>query len=328
VRILILGGTAFVGRQFVEAATARGHEVSIFTRGRTNPGLFPAVERLVGDREADLSPLHGRGFDAVVDTSGYLPRVVRASAELLAPTTGAYLFVSSVSAYAGGAVLSEDSPTAQLDDPASEDVGAQYGALKAACERAVQDVFGARALVVRPGLVVGRHDYTGRFGYWPRRVAAGGEVLAPAPPGRRIWFIDVRDLSGWMVRLLESRVGGVFNAVGPESPLTLGRFLDECRTIGGTDATFVWVDEAFLLRDGVAPYTELPLWVPSADGGFPEIDLSRSLAAGLTLRPVAETIRDVLENDDEAGATAFGLPRPQAGLDRARERELLADWRG
>jgi 2'-hydroxyisoflavone reductase len=327
-RLLVLGGTAFLGRALVEAAIARRHEVTLFTRGRTNPDLFPELERLRGDRESDLAPLAGREFDAVLDTSGYVPRVVAATAGLLAGTVERYVFVSSVSVYADGLRLTETSPIRRADDPASEDVGAHYGALKALCEQATEAAFPGRTVVLRPGLVVGPHDYTGRFSYWPRRVAEGGDVLAPGRPGARVYVIDVRDLADWTIRLVESGSIGVFNVVGPAEPLTFGELLERCRVVTGADARFVWVADDFLVDRGVVPYTELPLWIPDAAGGHPEIDVTRAIAAGLGFRPVDDTIRDVLGYGgyDARTAGAFGLPRPAAGLDAERERALLAEW--
>jgi 2'-hydroxyisoflavone reductase len=327
VRLLVLGGTAFIGRRLVDAALERGHDVSILTRGRTNPGIFPEVEHLVGDRETDLSALEGRSFDVAIDTSGYVPRVVRSSTALLAGAVERYVFVSSISVYSEAAVLTEKTAVQEAPEPESEDVGSYYGPLKALCESEVTSTFTGRALVIRPGLVVGRDDYTGRFGYWPRRVAEGGEVLAPGRPETRIWLIDARDLAEWIVRLVEQGANGVFNATGPVEPLTFGTLLDECKAISGSDARFAWADDDFLLRHGVAPYIELPLWVPDLDGGYPEVDVSRAVAAGLTFRPIGETIRDVLDGEgfDARTAGSFGLPRRPAGLDPGREIELLAD---
>ena len=327
-RLLILGGTAFVGRHLVEAARAQGHEVTLFTRGRTNPGLFPDVEHLAGDREIDLSPLEGRRFDAAIDTCGYLPRAVRASAGLLADAVERYVFVSSLSVYVDGPVVGETTPTQRALDPESEDIGAYYGPLKALCEQAAEAALPGRTLVIRPGLVVGSHDYTGRFSYWPRRVAEGGEVLAPGRPETRVWLLDARDLTEWMIRLVEEQATGVFNAAGPGTPLGFGQLLEECREITGSDARFVWAGDDFLLHNGVVPYTELPLWVPDMDGGYPELDLARAVAAGLTFRPIADTIRGVLSGAgfDMRTAGAFGLPRQPAGLEPERERALLAAW--
>ena len=328
-RLVVLGGSAFVGRHLVEAALARGHDVTLFTRGQTNPGLFPGLEHLRGDRESDLSALAGREFDAAIDTSGYVPRVVRSSAELLSKTVERYVFISTVSVYQEAETIVESTPTQTAENPESEDVSAAYGPLKALCEAEVETSFPGRALVIRPGLIVGAHDYTGRFSYWPRRVADGGEVLAPGRPGTRVWLIDARDLAGWAIRMVESQTTGIFNATGPPEPLTMGALLEECRAVTGSDATFSWAPDAFLLAHGVLPYTELPLWVPDLDGGYPVVDVSKAIAAGLTFRPIADTIRSVLESSPEADldlARSFGREQLPAGLPSGRERSLLAEW--
>ncbi len=240
VRILVLGGTLFLGRAVVEAALARGHEPTLFNRGLTRPELFPGVARLVGDRDGALQSLQGGTWDAVIDTSGYVPRVVRASAELLQPRVGRYIFVSSISAYAdlSRRGVAEDAPLAKLGKE-TEDRDEAYGALKALCERAVQDIYGERATIVRPGLIVGPWDFTGRFTYWPVRIAAGGDVLAPEPRDAPVQVIDVRDLADWMVQLVEEDRGGVFNATGPEQSLTLELLLESCRTVTRSNARLV-----------------------------------------------------------------------------------------
>lgn len=318
-KLLILGGTKFLGRHLVEAALARGHEVTLFNRGETSPDLFPEAEKLRGDRDGGLDPLRGQSWDAVVDTSGYVPRVVRASAELLADGVGRYLFVSSISAYAGFAEgPSEESPLAELEDPATEEVtGEAYGGLKALCERAVRDVYDGRALIVRPGLIVGAHDPTGRFTYWPHRFARGGEVLAPGPPERRVQFVDARDLAGWMLRLLDAGAAGAYNATG--TGVTMGRLLEECCAVSGSDASVVWVPDEFLVEHGVGEWMELPLWIADpAWRGMLAADVSKAIAAGLTFRPLAETIADTLAD----AASGDGV-----GLAPERERELLEAWR-
>ena len=323
-RILVLGGTAFVGRHFVEAALARGHEPVLFTRGQTSPGLFPQVEHVQGDREQDLGRLAGRSFDAVVDTSGYLPRLVAASARALAGAAHQYVFVSTISVYEEAGRVSEDSPTRRPADPASEDVGSEYGGLKTLCEEAVRREFPGSVLVLRPGLIVGPHDYTGRFSYWPRRLARGGEVLAPGRPEARVWFVDVRDLAAFTLALVERGEAGTYNVDGPAEPLTMRGLFETCRDVAGSDARLTWVPGEFLTEQGVAPYTELPLWLP--DPGHPEVEIGRAVAAGLALRPVRDTIAAVLADDGAASAPVYGWERPPAGLDPARERELLAAW--
>ncbi|HSP73357.1 MAG TPA: SDR family oxidoreductase [Gaiellaceae bacterium] len=322
-RVLVLGGTQFLGRHLVEAALARGHEVTLFNRGQTRPGLFPQVERLTGDRDGDLGALAGGEWDAALDTSGYVPRVVRRSAELLEPLAGRYLFVSSVSAYADLSQpgIDETAPVAQLVEETEEYRSEAYGALKALCEDVVRETFGDRATVVRPGLIVGPWDPTGRFTYWPVRVAEGGEVLAPEPRDAPVQVIDARDLAAWCVRLAEDGAAGTFNAVGPERPLTMEQVLEGCREVAGSDARFVWAPPEWLLEQGVEEWMGLPLWLASSEyRGMQQVDLSRALAAGLGFRPLTETIADTLAWVRSGEAPAD----PPAGLDRDRERELLA----
>ena len=258
---------------FVEAALASGHELTLFNRGETNAGLFPEVEQLRGDRAGDLSPLAGRVFDAVVDPSGYVPAVVRASAGLLR-NSGRYLFVSSVSVYADFSVpLDEESPVAELGEASVAELAADdsnYGALKALCEQAVQDAFGERSLIVRPGLIVGLHDPTGRFTYWAHRLERGGEVLAPGPPERRAQFVDVRDLAAWMVDLVERRVTGVFNATNEGVAWS--------ELLAGADVT--WVSDDHLTAHEVGEWMELPLWIADpAWAGMHRTDVSRARGA-------------------------------------------------
>ena len=318
-RLLVLGGTKFLGRAAVEAALERGHEVTLFNRGETNPDLFPKAEKLRGDRDGDLSALEGREWDAVIDPSGFVPRVVRASAELLR-ASGHYLFVSSGSVYAEPYTpgYDESAPTVQLEDPDSEEVLEDYGALKAACEDVVREAFPEAHTNVRAGLIVGPHDGSGRFTYWPLRIAAGGEALAPAPPERLVQFIDVRDLGAWLVTACEKRVTGTFNVTG--EPVELADVLAACPG----DAKVVWVEEEFLLEQGVGPWMELPLWVPRSEEAFLQMSVAKAMAAGLRLRPLEETARDTLAWARETGAqlvteTQYGT----AGLDPAREAELL-----
>ena len=298
----------FLGRAVVEAALVRGHEVTVFNRGRSGPGLFEGVEELRGDRKEDLSALSGRDWDAVVDTSGYVPRDVRASAEALR-ASGRYVFVSSVSVYADFLRgPSEDDPVAELGDMPDDRVAddfSNYGPLKALCEDEVRAVFGERALVVRPGLIVGPNDPTGRFTYWARRLGRGGEVLAPGPPERRVQFVDVRDLGEWIVSAAERGLGGTFNATNDGVPW--GALL------AGADV--VWVDDDFLLGEGVGEWMELPLWLGSPEWrGMHETDVSRAVEAGLRFRPIAETLAGAADAPAVDGV----------GLTPEREAELLA----
>jgi 2'-hydroxyisoflavone reductase len=297
--LLVLGGTTFLGRHAVDAALAAGHDVTIFTRGRTNPELFPEVEHLTGDRDGDLGALAGRTWDGVVDTSGYVPRIVRQSAELLRDAVGRYVFVSSVSVYADfSKPIDESSPVAALDDPATEEIEEYYGALKAACEKVVDEVYGERSARVRAGLIVGPYDPTDRFTYWPRRIAAGGEVLGPGDPTAPVQFVDARDLAAWLVKLALQGPGGVFNATGPAAPLTFGELLDRATAAIGSDASVVWVDEQTVLDAGIEAWSELPLWLPGDEyAGMTQADTRRARDAGLTFRPLAETVLDTLAWD-------------------------------
>jgi 2'-hydroxyisoflavone reductase len=319
VRLLLLGGPRFLGRAVTDAALAGGHEVTFFNRGRTNPELCPDVEHLVGDRTESLDALRGRSWDAVVDTCGYLPGVVRASAEALADSA-LYCFVSSISVYAHfRQVLDESGPIAELGDLSPDEVTDEgYGPLKALCEDEVRRAFGDRALVVRPGLIVGPHDPTGRFTYWPHRVARGGEVLAPSPQDAPTQVIDVRDLGAWIVELSAGGVGGTFNATHPG--VSWAELLDTCRTVTASGATITWVDPEFLAEHDVGPWMELPLWLNDPDAEFADrVDVRRAIAAGLTFRPLEETVRGTLEAAETTEA---------AGLTPERETELLALWHG
>ena len=320
-KLLILGGTKFLGRAATEAALSRGHEVTLFNRGETNPELFPEAEKLHGDRQSDLSALEGRSWDAVLDPSGYVPQVVRSSAEALADS-GHYLFVSSVSVYDDfSGPLHEKSPLEELPDDKPVDRlledYSNYGALKTLCERAVAEVFPDRHTLVRPGLIVGPHDPTGRFTYWPHRIARGGEVLVPGPPEREVQFVDVRDLADWLLGLLEQRVAGSFNAVN--EGVSWQALAETCRDVAGSDATFTYVDGEYLLEQGVDEWMELPLWIQAADAvGMHMVDVSRAVGRGLRFRPLSETVRGTL---DEAE------PTDAAGMAPEREQELLSAWR-
>ncbi len=333
-RILVLGGTVFLGRHVVEAALAGGHEVTLFNRGRHNPHLFPEVEKLRGDRDGGLSPLEGRRWDSVVDTSGYVPRIVGASADLLADACEHYTFISSVSVYAEPIRpgTGETAPVMTLADE-SEDVERNYGALKALCEEAVEKVFPGRALNVRAGLIVGPYDPTNRFTYWVARLARGGDVLAPGPRDQPVQLVDARDLAEWVVGAAERRSTGVFNATGPASPLTMEAMLVEVRAALGSDARLVWVDERFLVQAGVEPWSELPLWLAPKThaevAGLLSMDVSKAISAGLRFRAPAETVQDTLAwaRSDAPTAKEYGVVIGKAGLAPKREAELLAAWR-
>jgi 2'-hydroxyisoflavone reductase len=324
-RILILGGTVFLGKALTDAALAAGHDVTHLNRGKTSPP-DARVRTILGDRSDDGALAKARGpWDAVIDTSGYLPQAVRKSAQAMRETAGRYCFVSSISAYRGEG-YGEDAPLiAALEHEPEAMTPETYGALKAMCEAIVRAELGSAAVIVRPGLIVGPNDPTDRFTYWPVRVARGGLVAAPGRPGRTVQFIDVRDLAEWMVALLERGTPGRFNASGPVKPISMEKVLETCRSASGSDAVFEWIDERFLDTQGVAPWKDMPLWIPEADpksGDFMAVPIERALATGLAFRPLAETIADTL---------AWDRTRPtgrqwKAGLAASREADLLSAW--
>jgi 2'-hydroxyisoflavone reductase len=317
--LLVLGGTRFLGRHVVERALARGHEVALFNRGQTRPELFPNVEQVHGDRDGGLEALQGRAFDAVVDTSGYVPRIVRQTIEALGDV-GHYTFVSSVSVYADlSTPPDETSPVAELDEP-TEDWRERYGELKADCEDVVRDRF-PDAFIPRPGLIVGPWDYSGRFTYWPTRIAAGGRVLVPAPRDAPAQVIDARDLAAWIVDAAEQRLAGTYNAVDRQT--TRAKLFETVRQIAGSDAELVWVDPDFLAEHGIDEWMELPLWLYEAEHrGLLSIDPAAAFGAGLHTRPLAETARDTLD-----WARAGLAPNETgAGLDREKEQQVLDAW--
>lgn len=348
---LILGGTAFLGPEVVEAALARGHTVTLFNRGKTRPDLFPEIEKLRGDRDPKkddgLKALEGdRRWDVVVDNSGYFPRMVEASASLLAPRIGQYIFVSSISAFKEAAPPGSDEsfPSATLEDPTVESMGEgyrNYGGLKAACEAAAEKACPGRTLNIRPGFIVGPGDPTGRFSYWPLRAREGGEMLAPGEPSDPLQWIDVRDLAEWMVRCAENRTMGVFLATGPDAGGTIGQVVDA--SIAAAPAAglpmalrqegqpapappkAVWVTAGFLQEQGV-PIGALPIWIPPmGDGaGFHRWNNAKAKAAGLTFRPLSETVAGINTWIDKQPADRYA--RLRGGLPREKEAAILKAW--
>ncbi|MBK8232496.1 MAG: epimerase [Candidatus Eisenbacteria bacterium] len=322
-RILFIGGTRFVGRHLVELSLARGHEVTLFHRGVSHQGLFPGIDERIGDRDGGLDALKGDHWDACIDTCGYFPRVVRASTSFLAGSVIHYTFISSISVYKEFSRPRQDE-TSELattpDETVEEITNDTYGALKALCERAAEEEMPGGVLHVRAGLIVGPHDLSDRFTYWPTRVARGGEVLAPGDPKRAIQFIDVRDLGAWILSRVEVATTGVFNVTGPAAPLSMETFLESCRRVVNSDARFTWVPDDVLAAAEARAYLELPLWIPGMDDSFV---CRRAIDFGLSFRPHEETIRDTL---------AWAATRPadhawRAGLSPQREADILARFR-
>jgi 2'-hydroxyisoflavone reductase len=314
VRLLVLGGTRFVGRALVGTALERGHEVTLFNRGVTDPGLFgDRVEEIRGDRTQDMSQLVGRSWDAVVDVAAYHPADAARSVDALGDSTGRYLFVSTVSVYADQSIPPvEGAAVAPLLDP--EDRGPEsYGARKAVCEQVVRDALAQRATIVRPGLIVGPHDPTDRFSYWPRRIKQGGRVLAPGAPDDPLQFIDVRDLAAFIVLLLEQDRPGTFNSTG--KVITFGSFLDTCVRVLGFDGQLAWVPTERLIEAGLDPWMGVPLWI-SAPGweAANRVDITMALSAGLTFRPLDQTIEAVIVGH---------VPTALSDFTHEREQELL-----
>jgi len=325
-KILILGGTGFLGPALVEVAKQRGHTVTLFNRGKTRPTLFPDLEKLHGDRDGHLEALAGRTWDAVIDPSGYVPRVVKQSVELLAPNVSHYVFISTISVYSDFSQppREEGSPLEKVPDPKSEEVDKYYGGLKALCEQVVQEGAAGKALSIRPGLIVGAEDPTDRFTYWPVRVARGGEVLAPGNGLDPVQIIDVRDLAEWILHAVDARLLGTFNATGPEKPMTMRDMLEACKRVSGSNATFTWAPADFLEHQKVAAWSDLPTWLP-AEGETQaacRIHNEKAVKEGLRFRSIEDTARTTL-------AWFQTLPperqaKLRAGLSAARESEVLA----
>lgn len=337
-QILILGGTAFLGPHLVEEATRKGHQITLFNRGKTNPHLFPDIEKLRGDRDPNegegLKALEGRSWDSVIDTSGYVPREVSASATLLAPKIRHYLFVSTVSVFTDVSKrgLTEEDPVGALPDPTVEKItGETYGPLKALCEQAAEKAMPGRTTSVRPTLIVGPGDPTDRFTYWPVRIDAGGEVLAPGPQDAATQFIDSRDLAAFCIKLLEDGHAGTYNVAGPRGTLSFAELLYGCRAATSADVRFTWVDQAFLEEQKVGPWMEMPMWIPamSDNAGFSRISNAKAVSHGLTFRPLADTARDTIawHKAERGPEYVFGTQRGRAGLTPQREMELLRAWR-
>lgn len=339
--LLLIGGTGFIGPHTVAAALARGHRVTLFNRGRFPEKVPAGVEVIQGDRNISLAPLAGRTFDAVIDNCGYLPKQVQRSIDALRGSVGRYIFISSISAYkASRQPLTEDSPLATLPEDANDGVhlekvtGENYGALKVLCEQEVLnglafEPWKGQATIVRPGLIVGPGDHTDRFTHWPARFYDAAhdprsrQVLCPGSPSDPIHVIDVRDLADWLITLVERNQGGIFNAVGPLQPLTIGGLVQTCQDVCGGGEP-VWLDAATLDKHEVSAWGDMPTWIPvdSEEAGMNQVSFERSLQAGLTLRPIRETVQDTL-------TWWLSLPEarraePKAGISRDRELAVLA----
>ncbi len=334
-KILILGGTGFLGPAIVTAAQARGHTLTLFNRGKTRPELFPDVEKLQGDRDPKkdegLKALEGRKWDAVIDTSGYFPRLVKASSELLAPNVGQYVFISSISVYNQHDVPGQDESgaTATLADPTVETMGNKgefYGGLKRACEEAAEKALPGRTANIRPGYIVGPEDRTDRYTWFPVRYERGGEMLAPGTPNDPLQIIDVRDLAEWLVMVVENNLTGIFNAVGPEKPWSMGAMFAACKKITGKNTKLTWVPSEFLVKQGEDGDGEIPIWAPPIGKytGMHRYGNAKAVKAGLKFRSPVTTTADTL---------AWFKSQPQerrdkmrAGLKPEREQELLKLW--
>lgn len=329
-KVLVLGGTGFIGPHIVRALVARGHTVTLFNRGKTHAELFPELEKLRGDRDGHLEALANRPWDAVVDPSGFVPRLVKMSAELLAPNVGQYVFISTISVYKEMTKLGMDETAAveTIDDPTNEDVKTNYGALKALSEQAAERAMPGRVANLRPGLIIGPGDPTGRFTHWPSRLAQGGEVLAPGDGTTPVQYIDVRDLAAWIARVIEDRTVGVYNAIGPEKPITMKQVVDACNEAAGNKATVTWVAADFLDKQEVHGWSDMPLWIDNKGemAGFGTLANARAIAKGLTFRPILDTAKDTLA----WLATVPDAERPKlasTGISRDREEKVLAAWR-
>lgn len=327
-KLLMLGGTVFLGRAIVEQALVQGHEVTLFNRGQSNATLFPEIEHIHGDRDGGLEALKGRTFDACVDTCGVVPRIVGASAQFLKDAVRCYAFVSSVSVYGAPSPdgVDKSGVLATLEDPSIEEItGESYGPLKALCEAEVTAAFGNRALLIRPGLIVGPHDATDRFTYWPWRAAQGGRILAPGRRDRPIQLIDVRDLAAWIVRMLAAKSTGVYNTASVPGAVTMESLLQTCCDESDKDCDLVWIEDSFLTRHDVGAWMELPLWIPEDTDiarGFFDFKSDRAIEKSLTFRPLEDTVRATM---DWSRARAEDYTW-RGGLRPEREADLLSMW--
>jgi 2'-hydroxyisoflavone reductase len=325
-KVLILGGTNFLGPHIVEELQQKGHEVTLFNRGTHDTSFLSNVEILQGDRDGDLQALENRHWDAVIDTSCHLPRHAKISSKILAKAAEHYTFISTIGVYENFHELNMDEtyPLAKLEDETSEEVNEKtYGALKASCEKIIENYFPNHSLIIRPGLIVGPRDPTHRFAYWPLRMIDGGEVLAPGESKQNLQFIDVRDLAKWVVTMVEMRKVGCYNATGPKLCLTFEELLKTCMQISRKQTSLTWVSEDFLIKSGVQDWSELPLWLSYKRNmpGFLNVNIAKAVSAGLTFRPLSDTISSIITWEKQHRKEG-----EQIGIDRVKEQSILKLW--
>jgi 2'-hydroxyisoflavone reductase len=326
-KVLILGGTGLIGPHLVRELSARGHQLTLLNRGKRNPGMFPNIETLLGDRNGPLDVLQGREWDVVVDNSGYLPAQVKQSTQVLKDRVRHYIYVSSISAYVDLTPpgIDEDYPLAQLKDPnVTEITNDTYGGLKAACERLVEETFGTtRQAVIRPSYIVGPGDSSDRFTYWPVRTARGGEMLAPGTALDPVQFVDVRDLAEFMRGCVERSVAGRYNACNPPGAVTMGDLLDTSKRVSKSNASFAWASQSFLEQNKALESGEIPIWSPTTgkEAGATLVSSARAVAQGLRFRDLETTVRDTLAWHEQRPADQKSKLR--AGLTAEREATLL-----
>lgn len=339
-KILVLGGSRFLGRTFVEEAQSQNHELTIFNRGNQNKG-FKDVEVITGDRYGNLNELKNRYWDAVLDTSGFIPSSVLKSTEILKDRVKHYTFISSISVYKDWVQENFDETYPVYDmslEEANElakdgNIYEYYGQFKALCEVVAERSMPGRVVNIRAGQLIGPNDYTDRIPYWIHRIAAGGKVLAPGNPNRPVQLIDNKDLSNWILKLMTNGTVGTFNATGPDYTLTMKEFLAACIKVTGTDSDIVWASEKFLIDNKVAPWTEMPLWVPEEfplepklkdpwKGAF-TVNIDKAVVSGLTFRPIEESLAEIYEWEKQRN---LAEDQWKSGMRADREKELLEWW--
>ncbi|PAD65986.1 NAD-dependent dehydratase [Bacillus sp. 7586-K] len=337
-KVLIIGGTRFLGKALVAEALKKGHEVTLFNRG-TNKEIFPEVEHLIGDRDGDLSLLKNRKWDVAIDTCGFAPHQIKKAAAVLGDNIEYYTYISSISVYKDWIphnitedYLLQSMPKDKLKavEEGSISPYEYYGALKVLCEAEAEKHWPGRVLHIRAGQLVGPFDYTDRLPYWVQRVAQGRKIMVPGSPNRLVQLIDIKDLATWVFNMAETRKAGTFNVTGPDYELTMAELLNTCKAVTNSDAVFVWAEEQFVLEHKIQPWTEMPLWIPEHyplegekepwKGSF-RISIEKAVAAGLSFRPLEETIHDVYQWEKDRQDT-----ERRAGISRDKEQELLKSW--